>query len=189
MGSETDQQFKKWACQIRASDEDAFAGFFRAYYPRMVKFAWRYVRTKNEAHDVVQESFVKLWEVRENIDPHRSLRAYMYQIVRNRALNHLRDKKDHTPIEDTNSDPLKVESQVLANITEPKNYDEKMAQLIADLPDRQREAMELSRFEGLEHDEVAKVMDISPRTVNNHIVAALKTLRKEWKSFKNNHNG
>lgn len=189
MGSATDQQFMEWAQRIRVSDEDAFADLFRTCYPRMIKFAWRYVRTETEAHDVVQESFVNLWKVRENINPHRSLRAYLYQIVRNRALNYLRDNKNHTSIEDANRDQLKVESQVLANIGENKNYDKKMARLIADLPDRQREAMELSRFEGLDHDEIAKVMNISPRTVNNHIVAALKTLREEWKSFKNNHNG
>jgi RNA polymerase sigma-70 factor (ECF subfamily) len=48
---------------------------------------------------------------------------------------------------------------------------------VEDLPDRQREAFVLSRFNGLSHDEIAAVMGVSPRTVNNHIVRALKTLR------------
>lgn len=189
MGSATDQKFREWAQQIRTSDEDAFAEFFHAVYPQMVKFAWRYTRSESDAHDVVQESFVKLWKLRENVDPNQSLRAYLYQIVRSRALNHLRDKDDYTPIEDTNENTLKVRSSVLSNISENENYDKKMAELISNLPDRQQEAMELSRFEGLEHDEVAEVMQISPRTVNNHIVAALKTLRKEWKAFKSKQNG
>lgn len=191
MGSAADQKFKEWARRIRTSDEDAFAELFRAIYPRMVKFAWRYTRAESDAHDVVQESLVKLWELRENIDPDQSLRAYLYQIVRSRALNHLRDNKKHAPIEDTNADNLKVENRILDNINEPesKNYDDKMAEFISDLPDRQREAIELSRFEGLEHDEIAEVMNISPRTVNNHIVAALKKLRKKWNTFKSNQNG
>jgi RNA polymerase sigma-70 factor (ECF subfamily) len=189
MGSATDQKFREWAQRIRASDEDAFAEFFRAIYSQMVKFAWRYTRSESDAHDVVQESFVKLWKLRENVDPNQSLRAYLYQIVRSRALNYLRDKKDHTSIEDTNQNTLKVQNKVLANVLENENYDKKMGELISELPDRQREAMELSRFEGLNHDEIADVMQISPRTVNNHIVAALKTLRKEWTTFKNNKNG
>lgn len=186
MESATEQKLKQWARGISVSNQEAFGEFFHSLYPQMVKFAWRYTGAKSTAHDVAQESFIKLWEVRERVDPNRSLRAYLYQIVRNRALNHIRDKKEHTPIEDTDADKMKVESRALSNITEDKNYDEKMAKLIANLPQRQREAMELSRFEGLEHDEVAEVMQISPRTVNNHIVAALKTLRKEWNHFKNN---
>ncbi len=189
MGSTTDQQFKQWARQIRASDEGAFSELFHAVYPRMIKFAWRYTRAESSAHDVVQESFVKLWDVRTNIDPDRSLKAYLYQIVRSRALNHLRDKKEHTPIEDAHDQQLKVQSQALTNVIEDPNHAQKMAELIDNLPERQREAMQLSRFEGLEHDEIAKVMNISPRTVNNHIVAALKTLRKEWNSYKNNQHG
>jgi len=55
--------------------------------------------------------------------------------------------------------------------------EERLRTWIADLPTRQREALVLSRFEGLSHDQIAEVMDISPRTVNNHIVRALKRLR------------
>jgi len=189
MGSATDQQFKQWARQIRASNERAFSELFHAVYPRMIKFAWRYTRAKSSAQDVVQESFVKLWDVRSNIDPNRSLKAYLYQIVRSRALNHIRDKKEYTPLEDARNQQLKVQSRALTNVIEDPNYDQKMADLIDALPERQREAMQLSRFEGLEHDEIAKVMNISPRTVNNHIVAALKTLRREWNSYKNNQHG
>lgn len=189
MGSATDQNFKQWAERIRKSDEDAFAELFRAVYPRMIKFAWRYTGAKSSAHDVVQESFVKLWKVRENVDPQSSLKAYLYQIVRSRALNHLRDKKVHSRIEDTDPGKLKIQSDIIAKVSEENSYDEKMAEWISELPDRQREAIQLSRFEGLEHDEIAKVMDISPRTVNNHIVAALKTLRKEWNAYiSNQHN-
>ena len=186
MGSATDQNFKKWAERICMSDEEAFAELFHAVYPRMIKFAWRYTRAKSSAHDVVQESFVKLWKVRENVDPQGSLKAYLYQIVRSRALNHLRDNKDHSRIEDADPGKLKTQSEVLTEISEQNNYDEKMAEWISELPERQREAIQLSRFEGLEHDEIAKVMDISPRTVNNHIVAALKTLREEWNAYKSN---
>lgn len=192
MGSATDQQFKRWATQIRSSNERAFSELFQAVYPRMIKFAWRYTRDKADADDVVQTSFVKLWEVRKNIDPDRSLKAYLYQIVRSRALNHIRDKKEHRAIEDVRANKLKRENRILSNLEESQHYEryeQKMAKLIADLPNRQREAMELSRFEGFEHDEISTIMDISPRTVNNHIVAALKTLRKEWNAYKRNQEG
>lgn len=186
MGSATDQKFREWAKRIRLSDERAFADLFHTVYPRMIKFAWRYTRAKSPAQDVVQESFIKLWKLRKHIDPNRSLKAYMYQIVRSRALNYIRDVDHHSSIEDVPLHRLKVQSEAFPKIMEEEAYDEKMSELIAQLPDRQCEAMQLSRFEGLEHDEIAEIMQISPRTVNNHIVAALKTLREEWNAYKSN---
>src|SRR5699024_11721420 len=63
-----------------------------------------------------------------------------------------------------------------------------MLLLIHPPPGRQGGGLKVSRFEGLDHDEVACVMDISPRTVNNHIVSALKTLREQWNEHKENSN-
>ncbi|MDX1638495.1 MAG: sigma factor-like helix-turn-helix DNA-binding protein, partial [Balneolaceae bacterium] len=55
---------------------------------------------------------------------------------------------------------------------------------IEELPRQQQRAFELSRFEGLTHEEIAEVMEIAPRTVNNHIVAALKTLKERYERLK-----
>jgi len=66
---------------------------------------------------------------------------------------------------------------------EAKDLDAHLTQWIEDLPDRQREALSLSRFEGLSHDAIADVMDISPRTVNNHIVRALRSLRDRLRAY------
>ncbi|NGP86894.1 RNA polymerase sigma factor [Fodinibius halophilus] len=190
MGSKnTDQKFQDWAQQIRASDEEAFSELFHEVYPQLLKFAWRYTKKKSAAHDVVQKSMVKLWEIRTNIDPQQSLKSYLYQIVRSRALNHIRDTNNHTPIENINHNRLKVESKTLSKIAEPEDYNKKMIKFIEQLPGRQREAIQLSRFEGFDHEEISEIMDISPRTVNNHIVTALKTLRKKWDLYKKNKKG
>jgi RNA polymerase sigma-70 factor (ECF subfamily) len=61
--------------------------------------------------------------------------------------------------------------------------DRRLRRWIDDLPDRQREALSLSRFEGLSHEAIAEIMDISPRTVNNHIVRALKSLRQNVHAY------
>ena len=66
---------------------------------------------------------------------------------------------------------------------EAKALDARLQAWIADLPDRQREALTLSRFDGLSHAEIADVMGVSPRTVNNHLVQALRTLRDRLHHF------
>jgi len=188
MGPDEKQQIKIWAQKIKASDEAAFSALFRRLYPRLIKFSWQYTKTKTSAKDIVQESFVKLWEVRSTIDPEQSLMAYLFQIVRNRSLNYLRDHSTH--YSSLNNAPAeKMEAEVPAPGAESDDnvLGKKMLRWIDALPDRQNEAIRLSRFDGLDHEEIACVMNISPRTVNNHIVKALNTLRAEWNAYKDKH--
>ena len=185
MGSQKTKELSQLARQIKASDEAAFSKLFHRLYPRMIKFCWRYTQTKSVAQDIVQESFIKLWNKRSNIDPAQSILAYIYQIVRNNSLNHLRDNStDDIAIGDLPKNALKSTEYVPEVTTAEDKNGKQMLKFIDRLPERQREAIRLSRFEGLDHEEIAYVMNISPRTVNNHIVAALKTLRTDWEMFK-----
>lgn len=185
MGQDERQQIEIWARRIKASDEAAFSALFHRLYPRLVKFSWRYTRTKTSAKDIVQESFIKLWEIRSTIDPQQSLRSYLFQIVRNRSLNYLRDRSPHQPsLDDVPQQAVKLDASSELDFKND-TIDKAMLHWIDALPDRQQEAIKLSRFEGLNHDEIAYVMNISPRTVNNHIVKALSTLRDQWDAYKN----
>jgi RNA polymerase sigma-70 factor (ECF subfamily) len=187
MGSREQEQITEWARRIKASDEGAFSELFHHLFARMVKFAWRYTRSKTLAKDIVQESFVKLWKKRSSIDPEQSLLAYLFQIVRNNALNYLRDHStESVALDDLAPGSLQSEADIPEIISADDQQGTQMLRFIEQLPDRQREAIRLSRFEGLDHEEIAYVMDISARTVNNHIVKAVKTLKIEWSQYKKN---
>ncbi|HYW36358.1 MAG TPA: RNA polymerase sigma-70 factor [Balneolaceae bacterium] len=190
MGYLREKEIKELALAIKASDENAFSELFHRTYPRLVKFAWRYTQTETTAKDIVQESFVKLWRKRNHIDPAQSMMAYLFQIVRNRSLNHIRDHspEDDITIDDLPGGVLKSDEYVPEVTSSQNKIGKKMLDWIDHLPGRQREALRLSRFEGLDHEEIAYVMEISPHTVNNHIVSALATLRKNWNDYKNNPN-
>lgn len=172
------EQIKVWSEKIRKSNRQAFDELFRYLYPRLVYFAMRYIKEKPAACDIVQDAFLILWQKREEIDPGQSLIAFMFKIVKNRSINWLQKK-------DNNSEPFDDYAfNVEAEETSPDNSAEELSTLfrtwIEELPERQREAFELSRFEGLDHDEIATVMNVSPKTVNNHIVAALRSLRDRY---------
>lgn len=187
MGSQERKKIARWARKIKASDEAAFSRLFHLLHPRLVKFSWRYTQNKSSAQDIVQESFLKLWQKRSVIDPEQSLQSYLYQIVRNHSLNYLRDhNSDDVAIDDLPDHALQSEDYIPSMVSADDKHGAKMLQLIDKLPGRQREAIRLSRFEGLDHDEIAYVMDISPRTVNNHIVKAVKRLRKQWDKYQKN---
>ena len=182
MDSIKDKQFTDWARLIQCSDRQAFKKLFDATFEAYVRYAWRFTKSKSSAMDIVQDCFVKLWEVRQNIDPERSLKSYIYRMVKNRAINMLRDSKP----EQSGLDEVISTVSVDPEVYETDVQDDRLGPLIKwidNLPERQQEAFKLSRFEGLSHDEIADIMDVSPRTVNNHIVAALKSLQEKSSEF------
>ena len=174
-------------CQrLQASDRAAFESVFRLLREDLLRYVRSILNDDVTAHDLVQDVFVALWGLRVSLDPTQSLKAYLYRMARNRAYRHLRDERTHARKESM----LKEE----AAATPPRSatpddtvtagdLQRRLRAWIDDLPARQREALVLSRFHGLSHREIADVMDVSPRTVNNHIVRALDHLHDRILAF------
>lgn len=171
---------------LRDADVAGFESFYRESYAGLVKFATTFVRDSAVAQDVVQESFARLWQRRSSIGPAESMRAYLYKSVRNRALNAVRDQNLRSVRQSEYA--VDVEQSVAASDeVDAKHLNVKLQAWIEMLPNRQREALLLSRFEGLSHAEIADVMGVSPRTVNNHLVGALKFIRSKIAAFEPRH--
>jgi RNA polymerase sigma-70 factor (ECF subfamily) len=167
---------------IRGGDESAFRQLFDALYGPLLAFARSFTRDDAVAEDVVQEAFVRLWDRRERLDEEIPLRAWLFRTVRNLALN---VRRDTTTRERLLGDPLIGDSAATPRPTtaadvalEGAELEARVATLVTELPARQREALLLSRVNGLSHADVATAMGCAPRTVNNHLVAALGTLRR-----------
>lgn len=183
----TDDQFETWCRRIKASDRAAFRAVFEALHDPLARYALQITGRRDAAQDVVQYAFTSLWDMREDLDPEKSMEALLFRIVRNRAYNAERDRRSR----EAKHDDLKhgtnpVTPDPGAQMDADRLEEELRAQIEA-LPERQRDALELSRFQDLSHEAIAEVMDISPRTVNNHIVAALKKLRRWIRSHHADH--
>ncbi len=163
--------------RLKHSDREAFESIFRHFREDLLRYVSSIVADDHVAHDLVQDVFVALWGLRETLIPSKSLRAYLFRMARNRAYRHLRDERTHARKHaeirsETASDAPGIETDHDAEV-----LTKKLHQWIEALPNRQREALTLSRFHNLSHQEIAAVMEISPRTVNNHIVRALEQLK------------
>jgi len=183
MRSIEEEQFRSWSLGLRNSDRRSYASLFDATYDPLFRYAMYIVQDRSAASDILQDVYLKLWQIRSTIDPERSLRALMYQMVRNYALNHERQRKRHAS-EELEADHPSVGFDTLND--EQLDADSLMEHLthwIEEMPARRKEAFLLSRFEGLTHDEIAMLMDLAPKTVNNHIVLALQHLRQQLQDF------
>lgn len=180
MDNQNSELFREWARGLTESNRDSFSNFFRSTYDRYLRYASRLVGDRNAAVDLVQDAFVSVWNNREGLDPERSLKSYMYSVVRNHCLNFIRDHQNKT-VRLEQADTLIIHQE--QDSGDPEELLDLLNQLVENLPERQREAFELSRFDGLTHEEIADIMSVSARTVNNHLVAAMKTLRTEAKNI------
>lgn len=166
-------------------DEAAFETLFRRLSTPVFRFVCGMVQDEALAHDITQDTFAKLWAIRDRMDTVDSLRAYVFQMARNRVYNHQRDQQvrrdNQASLQDAHPEASPpppdrtLDADLLGSMLE---------QWIGDLPDRQREALSLRRQQNLSHDEIAEIMDVSPSTVNNHIVRAMKALRGRLREYR-----
>ena len=162
---------------LRNGNKSVFEELYRNNYTPLLYFCIRYVENIDEAEEIVQGVFVKLWEKHSEIKITSSLSSYLHRAVQNSALNHLNRRKilnkyvisQNKDINITFTDPHKT----LENI----EVRQIIMRAILELPEKRREIFELSRFEGMKYKNIAKHLSISVKTVENQMTKALKYLR------------
>jgi len=164
--------------------EDGFKQIFETWYPRLLRFAKEYVG--DEAEDILQNVFLKLWEKRTLLSADTNLNAYLLTMVKNRCMDFLNHQK---VVERYASHQKTIQQETSFNYYAISKFDpeqmdiealERLAEkAIAELPEQCRKVFELSRYEGLKYREIAERLGISVKTVETHISNALKILRKK----------
>ena len=164
-------------------DQTAFELLFRFYYPGMVTFAAQIVLNSDEAEEIVQDFYVKLWINRQNIKQSETLKSYFFISIKNSALNYLKKEKiNEKIIEDLK---YNIENDQLYNpdLFVVSELQTKIKAAFGKLSPRTHEIFTLSRFRGLSNNEIATMQNISKRTVETHVSNALKILRDELKDY------
>lgn len=154
---------------------------FRFYYRPLCMYALHYVKDIDSAEDIVQDCFTEIWERKEDLANVSNMKAYLYTMVRNKCGHYLKERLRQ---EMTNEDISHLEYEANDEEYEERSFMEaKMLTTIENLPERCREALLLSRRDGLKHEEIAKYMSVSVNTVKNHINKALKIIKKQGRNM------
>ncbi len=157
---------------VRAGGSAAFKALYERYARALFGFLWRRTRDREVAEDLTQETFVRVWRHRDDLDPARSVRAYLFQIARRLAVDHLRRKAQLGVAAELDSEQPAAE-------VDPDAFAkrDRIRQALAALPQQQRAVFCLSRFDGLKYAEIAETLELSVKTVEVHMGRALKKLR------------
>lgn len=167
---------------IRRGDQAAFETMFRAHYPALCRYASTLADGDwDEAEDIVQQAFVKIWEQRERIQILWSAKSYLYKVVHNAALNRLRAARTRERFKQYNAEQL--ETNHAPHPYPEQELRERLQKALAALPAQCRRIFELSRFEELKYREIAEQLDISIKTVEAQMGKALRLLRGQLADF------
>jgi RNA polymerase sigma-70 factor (ECF subfamily) len=163
--------------QIAAGSEQAFDFLFRKHYRYLCAKAVLLLKDEDLAQEVVQECFVTFWEKRTELTDINSISTFLSFMVRNKAIDTLRKKKSKQKLEETLRN--RVEEVSSKNLAITQEFEDRLLEAIFKLPDRCKEAFELSRFDRLTYAEIAIKMTISTKAVEALISRSLKILRGE----------
>lgn len=171
--------------------QDAFSGIYDLYFPKLLRFTQTYMIREEEAEHIVQDLFLYLWEHRDVLSSLRNLNAYLFTLIRNRCIDYLRKEMNREERRGTLSEVENKEIELKLYSLEMFDEDhlsdadieELLQRAIANLPDRCREIFIMSRLQNLRYKEIAAKLNISPNTVENQIVIALRKLKEELKDY------
>lgn len=181
---------RQLALHLKEGRKEAFEYIYKTYYSALCHYGEKYVQEEAVSEDIVSQLFFTLYQKREELQL-KNVRSYLFQSVRNAALNHVRDCKRAVDIDEEEADRLLsikgfgifefaadgIEQLLL------QKAQQALEKSMGHLPPQTREVFRLSRFEYLSQKEIAKELGISVNTVETHISRALKVLRKEMREF------
>ncbi|WP_316816145.1 RNA polymerase sigma-70 factor [Pedobacter nyackensis] len=177
------QRIKIWPdekvllAKIARGREDAFAIIYNRFRKKIYTFSLQMLKSEEQAEEVMQETFLKLWQLQDDVERINNLEVYLRTLTRNKCLNVIRRLK----LEVSADREMKWSWDEAHNETEEhillRDTTNVLKAGIALLPQQQRQVYQLCREEGLKYEEVAERLNLSPLTVQTHMKMALRFLR------------
>lgn len=166
-----------------SGDEGAFEAIFRAHYAALCTYANSLLKDAAEAEEMVQGTFLTLWEAREGVNIHTSLKSYLYRAVHNACLNRMKHYKvrlaHSTEYKNTNNEAVDTTLEQVQG----SELERQIASAIDRLPKQCQTVFRLSRQQGLSYAEIAEQLGVSVKAVDKQIVRALRILREELHAY------
>jgi len=161
------------------STQPSFEAIYKKYRPALMQFAYSITRNVDDAEEVVNDVFIAIWERHQDLLGIETLKSYLFRAVKNRCLNQL--KRNRLPFDDMREEmPVPSKDHNALDHMLAKESGARINDLIDKLPTKCKQVFLFSRVHELSYKEIAELMDISPKTVENQIGLALKFLKEHF---------
>lgn len=174
---------KNLIAALKQNDRSAINSIFLKYHILLCRVSFQIVNDREEAKDVVQEVFIKLWRNRTELNITLSLGAYLRRAVVNTSLNHIESKKRFLSLDPHESAFNRSIGNVVDEQQDSNELSLRIDHAISKLPIRTKAVFKLVRFEEMSYKEVAESLNISIKAVEKEMMKALKLLRQAVKDY------
>jgi len=172
----------EWIYALKDGNLWAYNELFDRYGKRLHRFAIAYLKSTENAEEIVQDVFLKIWNNRKDLSPDKSFESYLFTIAKNGILNTIRKSKSEQAY--LNFAILHPGKDVL--LDEELDFNElerAYSNAVDQLSPRRKEIFLLSRIHSLSNSEIAERMNISSKTVENQMTSALAEIRKNLRTL------
>lgn len=175
---------RDWVTSLKEGDRKAFNHIFKEYNQRLYYFSLGYLKSDKDAEEIVQDTFLKLWERRFFLKPELSFHAYLFKIAFNFIQKRLLKKVKNEELKNDLADELINFDDHTSKLLNYHFLLEHINLLIVKLPYRQKQILELCKLDGYTSAEISEMLNLSIKTVEAHLTAALKFLKERLQSEK-----
>jgi RNA polymerase sigma-70 factor (family 1) len=161
---------------IEAGDEESFSVLYHHYYPFLYGFVLKFVKVPALAEDIIQDTFLKIWEGRDQLSTVKFFPAFLYSMAKNHTLNILRSlsrSNNAMSVLVRQFQEQRLDDEVLAS-----DYRKFIENALLSVPPRSRDVFQKCREQGLSYEQVAEEMGISRNGVKKHMVNVIRTLKE-----------
>ena len=164
-------------------NEAAFSELYVRYKDKLYYFCLHLLKSKEEANDIVQEIFIRLWESRSFINPELSFSSFLYTMARNRILNYFRDIDIDEKVKQILSAQKITEEEAIDSKIIYTEYQMILQNAISQLPPQRQMIFNMSRIESMSHKEIAALLEMTTKGVEFHISKSTRALRLALKDY------
>lgn len=172
--------------QVSEGSRSAFRVLFEMYNGRLATFIYKLTKSETVAAELVQDIFVKLWVNRSELSDVRNVQAYLFTMASNRTIDHLRKVAAESRMLNNLWNRIARFQESVEEEYNAKECSDLVNQAIVQLSPQKQRIFKLSRYEGLNHEEIASQLRLSKSTVKNHLVESLRHIKnymnvlKQW---------
>lgn len=164
--------------QLKNGDTDAYLTIYNRYHNQLYSHVLRYIKIPELAEDIVQDVFLKLWDIRGQIKPELSVKGYLYRIGRNDVFKMMKRIAADAELRNRIAENIEEISLKQAPEIQWREYSLLLENAINQLPPQRRRVFKLCRQEGKTYEETAVLLGISKYTVKEHMMLAMKSLKQ-----------
>ncbi|HAZ02165.1 MAG: hypothetical protein A2W90_23775 [Bacteroidetes bacterium GWF2_42_66] len=174
--------------RLKTGDRSEYEKIYHEFFDVLYSLSKQYLMNTDDAEEIVQDAFLKLWEIRSGLNDQSNIKNFLYTLVKNNCLNQLRNKQNAARlIKNYHYQELQYNYEALTKTSE--NYiqfqelKEKIDLAISELPDDLQVVFEMNRFQDMRYKDIALKLDLSEKAVEARMSKALKILRTELKDY------